>query len=628
MNRRRLVDLPLIIKIGFAPAFALVMLAALAIGALALQRDQATELNRVVQVDMPNSLRMQKVSERITAIHGQLYFLLTHQAAGIETAGIDRDSRALMDEVGAIRREVVVAKAAAPADQRKSYDELLVALTNTSDALNVITAMVGVDFSAAAGFAAPFEGEYSKMSAILHRIVEADQARTAEAASASGDRARKAEVIILIAALATLLVAGALAALLTTALRRDVQKIALATEALAEGENDIDLAGLARADELGAIVRSLKIFQDNQRHLETMREQGADQAGQQAAVVEGLAVALGALAAGDLTHRLPADFPVQYLKLRDDFNNAVAKVEEAMRAIAGATSSIQTGADEISNSADDLSHRTERQAATLEETAAALDQITVTVNKTAEGAGLGREATGSAKADAEQSSEIVRQAVIAMKQIQDSAKQISQIIGVVDEIAFQTNLLALNAGVEAARAGDSGRGFAVVATEVRALAQRSAEAAKEIKALISASTDQVAEGVNLVGETGKALGRIVKQVSEIAIVVSEIAASAKEEAIGLGQVNTAVNQMDQVTQQNAAMVEESTAASRALAAEAQELARLVGRFRVTGGSTLQPIQSQPATNAYRPLRTARPLSRGNTALAERPVVEDESWDAF
>jgi methyl-accepting chemotaxis protein len=167
-----------------------------------------------------------------------------------------------------------------------------------------------------------------------------------------------------------------------------------------------------------------------------------------------------------------------------------------------------------------------------------------------------------------------------MSAIETSSKQIGQIIGVIDEIAFQTNLLALNAGVEAARAGDAGRGFAVVASEVRALAQRSADAAKEIKALISASTQQVGQGVELVGETGRALDRIVKQVNEISGVVTEIAASAQEQAAGLNQVNTAVNQMDQVTQQNAAMVEESTAASHALSREADELSRLVGQFKV------------------------------------------------
>ena len=647
MKRLRLVDTPLIIKIGFAPAFALVMLACLATGAIVLQRNQAAELKQVVQVDMPNSLRMQKVSERITAVHGQLYLLLTHQGASIDKDKIDGDSKAMMAEVEAITKEVQAAAKTAPPEQKKSYDELIKGLKNTHDALDVICAMITTDFGTAAGFAAPFEEEYGKMSANLHKIVDASQARTDANAKASGARAATAQFATLVGALATLLIAGALALMLTLTLRRDVKKIATATESLARGDNGIDLDAMSRADELGAIVTSLKVFRDNQLHLEKLRqEQETTEAAAEAArrqnaeaaaaiaeeqqnVVNSLAHALDALATGDLTYRLETEFPGDYRKLRDDFNAAVAKLEEAMRAIAGATASIQSGAGEISHSADDLSRRTEHQAATLEETAAALDEITATVNKTSDGANHGREATASAKNDAEASGEVVRKAVAAMGGIESSAKQISQIIGVIDEIAFQTNLLALNAGVEAARAGDAGKGFAVVASEVRALAQRSAEAAKEIKALISASSQQVAEGVSLVGETGKALERIVRQVGEISTVVGEIAASAKEEALGLGQVNPAVTQLDLVTQQNAAMVEESTAASRVLADEAQELARLVGRFRITGAGSFKAAE-RPANPVRAPERTAsaRPATRGATALAHQPQAEEEGWEEF
>src|SRR5690606_18841880 len=266
------------------------------------------------------------------------------------------------------------------------------------------------------------------------------------------------------------------------------------------------------------------------------------------------------------------------------------QLQDAMSVVVTNVSAIRSGSGEISQAADDLSRRTEQQAASLEETAAALDQITATVNRTAAGARQASDTVQAAKGDAETSGNVVRDAVSAMGAIEKSAQEITQIIGVIDEIAFQTNLLALNAGVEAARAGDAGRGFAVVASEVRALAQRSAEAAKEIKVLISASTSQVNSGVSLVGQTGEALQRIVSRVAEIDGLVSEIAASAQEQATGLQQVNTAVNQMDQVTQQNAAMVEQSTAASHSLAQEAEALAGSVARFQIGAvTATARPV---------------------------------------
>nr|MBP8246513.1 chemotaxis protein [Phenylobacterium sp.] len=301
----------------------------------------------------------------------------------------------------------------------------------------------------------------------------------------------------------------------------------------------------------------------------------------QTAVVQGLAGALSALAAGDLTARFTDEVGGDYRKLRDDFNSAMTALQDAMIVIAANAGGMTSGAAEISYAADDLSRRTEQQAASLEETAAALDEITATVHRMSESANQARSVVGAAKTDAETGGEVVRRAIGAMSQIEGSSTQISQIIGVIDEIAFQTNLLALNAGVEAARAGDAGKGFAVVASEVRALAQRSAEAAKEIKSLISASSAQVGTGVTLVSETGKALERIVAQVAQINGMVAEIAASAQEQSSGLHQVNVAVNQMDQVTQQNAAMVEQTTAASHSLAREAGELARLMTRLRLT-----------------------------------------------
>jgi len=294
--------------------------------------------------------------------------------------------------------------------------------------------------------------------------------------------------------------------------------------------------------------------------------------------VEGIASGLDRLSNGQLAYRLNTAFAPEYEKLRADFNGAMARLQSTMSVIVDRSSAIGASAHEISQASNDLSRRTEQQAAALEETAAALEQITATVTRSAENAVEAGGVVQAARSEAVEGQAVVGRAVTAMGEIERSSNEIGNIIGVIDEIAFQTNLLALNAGVEAARAGDAGRGFAVVASEVRALAQRSAEAAKEIKTLISASSRQVGEGVQLVGDTGEALKRIGGQIERVTAITGEIVASSQEQSSGLQQVNTAVAQMDQVTQQNAAMVEEATAASHSLAQDARELDRMMGQF--------------------------------------------------
>ncbi len=344
------------------------------------------------------------------------------------------------------------------------------------------------------------------------------------------------------------------------------------------------------------------------------------EAKERATVVESIGAALAKLARKDLGYRMNEAIPEAYRKLRSDFNDAIDQLANAFEGVNHSVEAVHAGAQEITTAANDLSQRTEQQASSLEQTAAALGEITATVRKTAEGAKQAREVVSAAREDAERGGQIVSKAVEAMGKIETSSRQISQIIGVIDEIAFQTNLLALNAGVEAARAGDSGRGFAVVASEVRALAQRSAEAAKEIKALISTSATQVGEGVELVAQTGKALARIEAKVSEIDNVVADIAASAQEQAAGLHQVNAAINQMDQGTQQNAAMSEQASAASRSLAQESGRLSQLIGQFRIGRGAD-DPIRRElkrVAPHAF-PERANAPSADGSHAAAAAPL---------
>jgi methyl-accepting chemotaxis protein len=314
------------------------------------------------------------------------------------------------------------------------------------------------------------------------------------------------------------------------------------------------------------------------RQSETER---AAAAREQEQTVSALAEAAARLSEGALTFRITAAFPPGYQKVKDDFNEAIGQMQSAIAVISNAVRGIRVNAEAVSHASDELSRRTEQQAETLEETVAALSEITKTVKTAAESALHAREVVVAADGDAKKGAVVVKQAVAAMDGISKSAQQITQIIGVIDEIAFQTNLLALNAGVEAARAGDAGRGFAVVASEVRALAQRSAEAAKEIKGLISTSTAQVGHGVELVAETGAALERIMAQVADVNAVIAGIAAGAREQSTGLDEVNVALGRMDHVTQQNAAMAQQSTATSRSLSQETTELARLVDQFEIS-----------------------------------------------
>ena len=391
---------------------------------------------------------------------------------------------------------------------------------------------------------------------------------------------------------------GFLATLLSRLVVNPVTQMTAAMEKLAAGQLEVTIPGQDRTDQIGSMAAAVAVFRSNakdrlrlERDAEQTRSLSEQERGERERTtarnsadvrfaVDALAEGLAHLSNGNLEYRISTPFVADLDRLREDFNGSISKLNAALTKVGYNARAIDAGATEIRHAADDLARRTEQQAASVEETAAALEEITTTVKDSARRAEEVGRLVNRTRDNAEQSGNVVRKAVNAMSGIEQSSSEISNIISVIDDIAFQTNLLALNAGVEAARAGEAGKGFAVVAQEVRELAQRSANAAKEIKVLITASGTQVQAGVALVGETGKALEAIAAEVQEINGHINAIVTATREQSTGLQEINTAVNTMDQGTQQNAAMVEEQTAASHGLATEASALKELLSQFRL------------------------------------------------
>jgi methyl-accepting chemotaxis protein len=442
-------------------------------------------------------------------------------------------------------------------------------------------------------------------------------------------------VVIGLALLAVLLV-------VTRSVTAPLRKLSGQMGALAQGRTDAEVTGTSRTDEIGDMARTVLVFRDaavekvrleteaeeQRRQAEGERERNAaaqakateeraaaqaeasdaqaraaavqakaadERAAEQASLAEEqtrvvglLAEGLRKLADGDLTFRLNDGFTHAYRQIKDDFNAAIDQLQETISAIALSTREVTAASAEISTSTTDLSQRTEEQAAGLEQTSSSMEQIAATVRKNAENAQQANAFTSGAQKVADRGGDVVANAVQAMSRIEDSSRKISDIIGVIDEIARQTNLLALNAAVEAARAGDAGRGFAVVASEVRSLAQRSSQAAKDIKDLITNSNGQVKEGVALVNHAGKALSEIVAEIKKVAVIVGDIAHASAEQATGLDQVNKALGQMDEVTQQNSALVEENAATAKNLERQANAMSERVATFQ------LEPVVAIPA----------------------------------
>ena len=457
------------------------------------------------------------------------------------------------------------------------------------------------------------------------RDIRDEQTKLIDVNSERQEKAIKtAMVVLVIGGLLLVGIAILLARALSRSIARPISNLTGTMGALAAGDNGVAIPDVDRADELGAMARAVSVFRDAAL---AKAQSDADQAH----VVEEIGQGLEALAAGDMTYTITEPFAGAYDRLRQAFNRSVEGLESSLSQVAATAQSVYSGSSEIREASEDLSRRTERQAASIEETAAATQEVTDMVAGTARGTAELREAISAVEGDATEGSNVVRNAVSAMTEIEKSSHQISEIINVIDEIAFQTNLLALNAGVEAARAGESGKGFAVVADEVRGLAQRSAGAAKDIKSLITTSTEQVSQGVSLVAETGTMLDRILVKINDVTTLIGKIAVATDAQSSHLREVNASVVQMDDMTQQNAAMVEQTTACTRNLASEADQLAELVRGFRLKAGELTMARMARPSLGA-RAVQTPRPAASsaprmpvaGN--LAVKP--DEDDWSSF
>ncbi|UWR79249.1 HAMP domain-containing protein [Phaeobacter inhibens] len=563
-----------------------------------------SELELERQIDVTKTVRHElKVDLLHEELHAEVLYLVL--AGDHATAAEREELRARVAEVGEeiranlelLKRDTLPPKALAQVEGMvPEVDAFLtqgVALAELA-MTDRVAAEAGLD---------AFEESYKALNTKLHPL--SDWIEQAAIETANSARAHDMVLLYILLGTSVLLVLISIynARKMTLNIVRPIDRMREALREVAEGDFGLKVEARMRGDDFGQIAHD--IDRVSGRVIDELEKQNALR-GESEKVIDRLRQGLQRLAAGDFSDQINESFGSDYDPLRINYNETVDKLNEVMAQVVKASAAIQAQSDEIRSGAEDMSARTESQAATLEETAAALEEMTVSVSNSAKNAKAVEGAVDSARKDVENSGRVVEGAIEAMNEIERSSGQISQIIGVIDDIAFQTNLLALNAGVEAARAGEVGRGFAVVASEVRALAQRSSDAANEIKTLITASTRTVEEGVEKVDSAGKALSQVVGEVVNIATLVSGISSESGEQAQGLNEINIGVAQLDNVTQQNAAMVEESGAAILKMNSETYGLNQIVSQFillssdGVEGGSSSTAQRAAAAVEAGHP----------------------------
>lgn len=502
--------------------------------------------------------------------------------------------------------------------------EVVAAVMESQPALNTYTAEAAkmVELSASQPFTAQgmlgaFMTAFEDLGVRLEKLGILIEGLGSDAAAAKSDSASFLFFALALWGLVSSAAFVSISWVVSRSITQPIGRVCEAMAAIGDGNLEAAIPDTGNQSEVGEIARSLNGLRQKLMVAAEMTDSRLKQQIEQQQITESLRIGLNDLSSGNFSRPITTPFAPDYEVLRQDFNLVVEKLSRAISLVAGSAESIRARSAELTHAADDLAHRTETQAATLEQTAAAMDQMTSSVKSSTASTKEVEAIVRQARKEAEDTGAVVKGAVSAMVEIEKSSNHISQIISVIDDIAFQTNLLALNAGVEAARAGDAGRGFAVVASEVGALAQRSSMAAKEIKTLIGDSTQNVGLGVDQVGRAGQALTSIVERVAQISTLVSNIASGAVEQSTGLGEINVGVTQLDLATQQNAAMVEQTKAASQLLSQSANDLTELMAQF-VVPGAMLAADESKAAN-----LNTAGTAAARGRAT-RRPGAHDQS----
>ena len=547
----------------------------------------------------------------------------------------------LTDRIADLDRELAAYRPmVSDAHEQAEYDAVIAAFDTWKTQAAPVRSLAQAGKGAEAE--AQFNGATKQAAEAVNKAIAEEVAYNVKLAndygSATVARAHSVAQTVLVLGIASFLIAVAMFIVFRLRMTLPLRRLQDAMQAMAGGELDAAIPGVNKRDELGDIARALGGIKTS--IVARARDEGEAQLAVQTQVTSALEQALNGLKNGRLNERICDAFPPEYELLRSDFNATLIALAEQIAEVSHASAAVRAGAAEISDAAQDLAQRTEEQAAALGETAGTVRDITESVAQARVVATGASHLASDTRREATESGALMDRAVTAMGLIATTSDRMRSIVEIIDGIAFQTNLLALNAGVEAARAGDAGRGFAVVASEVRSLAERSAAAAREISGLIQTNRQEVTHGVEMVSQTQGALVRIVGKAAELAGMTGEIADGAGRQADAIAQVNGALGSVDKMTQQNAALVEETTAAAHSLAGESERLAQVVGKFDIDGSgagagrygatsSTISSATSRTSTPAgLTPPRTVAPVFHGNAALAMVPSVDDRPANGF